>query len=135
VAGSANLRGRWQISGLAFLQHRQPAALLCVSLETLNLHGGLRARVAITTGVALVGYVILVYLIFFLSYTPVDIDHVRGVQGRYFVVALPMAAIFVAATTNVGLSRGLLATTALAGSLISGIVSFQALLETHWSVP
>jgi hypothetical protein len=109
--------------------------LLCVSLETLNLHGGLRARVAITTGVALVGYVILVYLIFFLTYTPVDIDHVRGVQGRYFVVALPMAAIFVAATTNVGLSRGLLATTALAGSLISGIVSFQALLEAHWSVP
>src|SRR5437763_5672654 len=27
--------------------------LLCVSLETLNLHGGLRARVGITTGVAL----------------------------------------------------------------------------------
>ena len=35
------------------------------------------------------------YLIFYLTYTPLDVDHVRGVQGRYFVIVLPVAAIFV----------------------------------------
>ncbi|TMJ44977.1 MAG: hypothetical protein E6G84_16330 [Alphaproteobacteria bacterium] len=75
------------------------------------------------------------YLIFFLTYTPIDIDHVRGVQGRYFVIALPMAAIFLASTLNVDLRRGALATAAIAGSLLSGIACFTALLEAHWSVP
>src|SRR6266576_1941203 len=79
--------------------------------------------------------VVTVYLIFFLTYTPVDIDHVRGVQGRYFVVALPMAAIFLAATINVDLPRGAVATAAISGSLLSGATSFQALLGAHWSVP
>jgi uncharacterized membrane protein len=76
-----------------------------------------------------------VYLIFFLTYTPLDVDHVRGVQGRYFVIALPMAAIFVASMINVDLPRGGVAATAITGSLLSGITSFQALLEAHWSVP
>ena len=44
-----------------------------------------------------------VYLIFFLIYTPLNVDHVRGVQGRYFVIALPMAANFIASMTNVDL--------------------------------
>jgi len=73
-----------------------------------------------------------VYLIFFLTYTPITIDHVRGVQGRYFVIAMPMAAKFFASVINVGLPRGVLATVAIAGSLVSGIVSFDALLRGHW---
>jgi uncharacterized membrane protein len=113
----------------------QTVLLVLLSLQTLDVGGALRARVAIVTAIGLVGYVITVYLIFFLTYTPLDVDHVRGVQGRYFVIALPMAAIFIAATINVALPRGLIATMALTGSLISGIASFQALLEAHWSVP
>ena len=87
------------------------------------------------TGLTVLGYVVLVYLIFFLTYTPLDIDHVRGVQGRYFVIALPMAAIFLASMTNVDLPRGVLATMAIGGSLLSAIASFEALLGAHWSVP
>jgi len=75
---------------------------------------------------------VTVYLIFFLTYTPVTINHVRGVQGRYFIIALPMAAIFFASLINVGLPRGVLATVAIAGSLVSGTVSFDALLRAHW---
>jgi uncharacterized membrane protein len=101
----------------------------------LNLDGGVRARVAVLTGLAVLAYVVTVYLIFFLTYTPLDVDHVRGVQGRYFVIALPMATIFLASTTNIDLPPGALATTAITGSLLSGITSFQALLEAHWSVP
>ena len=59
--------------------------------QKLQLDG--RTRVIIITGLTAAGYVVLVYLIFFLTYTPVDIDHVRGVQGRYFVIALPVAAV------------------------------------------
>jgi Predicted membrane protein (DUF2142) len=106
--------------------------LLVVSLEKLNLDRAVRARVAVITALGVLGYLVTVYLIFFLTYTPVTIDHVRGVQGRYFVIALPMAAIFFASLTNVGLPRGVLATVAIAGSLLSGIVSFDALLRAHW---
>jgi hypothetical protein len=74
-------------------------------------------------------------MIFFLTYTPLGVDHVRGVQGRYFVIALPVAAIFLASLANVDLPRSVLAATAITASLLSGITSFQALLEAHWSVP
>src|SRR6266516_2189982 len=111
------------------------AILLLVPLQKLNLDGAARARIAVMTGLGVLGYIVTVYLIFFLTYTPIDIDHVRGVQGRYFVIALPMAAIFLASTLNVDLRRSALATAAIAGSLLSGIACFTALLEAHWSVP
>jgi uncharacterized membrane protein len=103
-----------------------------VPLQKLNLDGAVRARVAMITGLA---DVVTVYLIFFLTYTPLGVDHVRGVQGRYCVIALPVAAIFLASLANLDLPRGVLATTAITGSLLSGITSFQVLLEAHWSVP
>jgi uncharacterized membrane protein len=109
--------------------------LLLVPLQKLNVDDAVRARIAVITSLAVLGYVATVYLIFFLTYTPVAIDHVRGVQGRYFVVALPVAAIFLASTVNIYLRRHALATAAIAGSLLSGIASFTALLEAHWSVP
>jgi uncharacterized membrane protein len=109
--------------------------LLLVPLQKLNLDGAVRARVAVISGLAILGYIVTVYLIFFLTYTPISIDHVRGVQGRYFVIALPVVAVFLASTANVDLPRGVLTTTAIAGSLLSGITSFTVLLEAHWSVP
>ena len=109
--------------------------LLLVPLQKVNLAGAVRARIAVITGVAVLGYIVTVYLIFFLTYTPLNIDHVQGVQGRYFVVALPMAAIFLASMTNIDLPRGALATMAITGSLLSGITSFKALLDAHWSMP
>ena len=90
---------------------------------------------AVLTGLAVLAYVVTVYLIFFLTYTPLNIDHVRGVQGRYFVIALPMAAIFIASMANSDLPRDVVAATAITGSLLSGVASFQALLGAHWSVP
>jgi uncharacterized membrane protein len=109
--------------------------LLLVPLQKLNLDGRVRVRVAAISGLAVLAYVVTVYLIFFLTYTPVDIDHVRGVQGRYFVVALPIAAIFLAVIINVDLTRGAVVTAAISGSLLSGVTSFQALLGAHWLVP
>jgi hypothetical protein len=78
------------------------------------------------------GYVVLVYLIFFLVYTPIDTDYVRGVEGRYFVIALPVAAVFIAGLVNRELPRGMPAAIAIAGSIIAGITTVEAVLRAHW---
>jgi len=107
------------------------ALLLLAPLQKLPL-GGTRARVAIVTGFAVLSYFVLVYLIFFLTYTPVASPHVLGVQGRYFVIALPMAAIFMASLINLELPRGVPALVAITGSIIAGVTSVDAVLKAHW---
>lgn len=106
--------------------------LLLVPLQKLQLGNATRARVTVITGLVVLGYVTLVYLIFFLIYTPLDVDHVRGVQGRYFVIALPVAAIFIAGLINLELPRGMPAAIAIAGSMISGVATAGALFHAHW---
>jgi len=69
---------------------------------------------------------------FFLTYTPVASPHVLGVQGRYFVIALPMAAIFMASLINLELPRGVPALIAITGSIIAGVTSVDAVLKAHW---
>jgi uncharacterized membrane protein len=107
------------------------ALLLLVPLQKLPL-GGTRARVAIITGFAVFSYFVLVYLIFFVTYTPVASPHVLGVQGRYFVIALPMAAIFMASLINLELPHGVPALVAITGSMIAGVTSVDAVLKAHW---
>jgi uncharacterized membrane protein len=106
--------------------------LALAPLQKLQVDGATRARVVVITGLTVLGYVTLVYLIFFLTYTPLDIDHVRGVQGRYFVVILPVAAIFVAAIINLEVPYRMSVVIASAGSMISGITTVEALLRAHW---
>ena len=106
--------------------------LMLVPLQKLQLDSATRARVTVITGLAVLGYIAVVYLIFFLTYTPLDTDHVRGVQGRYFVIALPVAAIFTAAVVNRELPHGMPAAIAIAGSMIAGITTVEAVLRPHW---
>jgi uncharacterized membrane protein len=106
--------------------------LLLVPMQKLQLGNADRARVTLISGLVVVGYVTLVYLIFYLVYTPLNVDHVRGVQGRYFVIALPVAAIFIAGLINRELPRGMPAALAVAGSLISGSATAAALFYAHW---
>jgi hypothetical protein len=106
--------------------------LVLVPLQKLQLNGTTRARLIVMSGLTTLGYVALVYLIFYLTYTPLDVDHVRGVQGRYFVVVLPVTAIFVAAAVNLELPAGMSATIATAGSMLSGIATVEALFQAHW---
>jgi uncharacterized membrane protein len=106
--------------------------LFLVPLQKLQVSGATRARVAVITGLVALSYVILVYLIFFLTYTPLDVDHVRGVQGRYFVIVLPVAAIFVATLINRELPSAMPAATAITGSMIAGIATVEALFRAHW---
>jgi hypothetical protein len=66
------------------------------------------------------------------TYTPVASPHVLGVQGRYFVIALPMAAIFMASLINLELPHGVPALVAITGSMIAGVTSVDAVLKAHW---
>jgi Predicted membrane protein (DUF2142) len=106
--------------------------LLLMPLQKLPLDGATRARVAVMTGLAALSYIVIVYLIFFLIYTPVDSPHVLGVQGRYFVIALPVAAIFLASLINLELPRGTPALIGITGSMIAGITTLKAVLQAHW---
>jgi uncharacterized membrane protein len=106
--------------------------LVLVPLQKLPLAGARRAYVTMMMGLTVLGYVSLVYLIFFLTYTPISSPHVLGVQGRYFIIALPAAAIFIAGVINVELPRGAPAVIATIGSLIAGIASVEAMLRAHW---
>jgi uncharacterized membrane protein len=108
------------------------ALLLLSPLQKLPLDGAARGRVAVMTGLAILSYFVLVYLIFFLTYTPVASPYVLGVQGRYFVIVLPVAAIFIAALVNRELPRGMPALIAITGSMIAGITSVDAVLQAHW---
>ena len=106
--------------------------LLLVPFQKLSLRGEMRARVATMTGLTVLSYIVVVYLIFFLTYTPVDSPHVLGVQGRYFVIALPVAAIFLSSLTNLELPRGMTAAIGIIGSMIAGIATVDAVLQAHW---
>jgi hypothetical protein len=55
-----------------------------------------------------------------------------GVQGRYFVIALPVAAIFLASLINLELPRGTSALIGITGSMIAGITTLEAVLQAHW---
>jgi hypothetical protein len=106
--------------------------LLLAPLQKLPLDGATRARVGVTTGLAALSYIVMVYLIFYLTYTPVDSPHVLGVQGRYFVIALPVAAIFMASLINRELPGGTPALIGIAGSMIAGVTTVEAVLQAHW---
>jgi uncharacterized membrane protein len=107
-------------------------SLILASLQKLHLTSSIRVRVAAVTALVVIGYVLLVYLIFFLTYTPLNVDHVRGVQGRYFIVILPSVAIFLAALVNVDLRFSISIVIAIIGSMFSCVVTAEALARAHW---
>jgi uncharacterized membrane protein len=106
--------------------------LIVASVQKLNLAVSTRIRIAAVTAIVVVAYVTLVYLIFFLTYTPLNVDHVRGVQGRYFVVILPSVAICLAALVNANLRFSISTVAATIGSMLSCIATADALLRAHW---
>jgi uncharacterized membrane protein len=106
--------------------------LLLAPLQKLPLDGAMRARVAMMTGLTALSYFVLVYLIFYLTYTPVESPHVLGVQGRYFIIALPVTAIFMASLINLELPRGTPVLIGITGSMIAGITTLDAVLQGHW---
>jgi uncharacterized membrane protein len=75
-----------------------------------------------------------VFLVFYLVWTLLDAGQISGVQGRYFVAALPFAAMALSAFVNRGLPMtGRVAAAAL-GAILSGIATIDAILRVDWQV-
>ena len=66
-------------------------------LAQLPLPAGDRYRVPVVAAITALAYILAVYLISYLVFTPRDANTVWGVQGRYFVPILSLFAIMIAA--------------------------------------
>jgi hypothetical protein len=90
-------------------------------------------RIAFACALAVLGYCFAVFLIFFLVWTALDATQIDGVQGRYFVPALPAVALGTAALVRGGFSENARAAIALAAAALSCAAAFQAVLRVDWN--
>lgn len=108
--------------------------LLLVSACVAKLDGEpqARRRVALVTALAALGYALAVFAIMYLIWTPADANQIWGVQGRYFVPALPLVATCAACLLPRSASEKLAAAAALSAAAISGLASIDAILRADW---
>jgi uncharacterized membrane protein len=90
-------------------------------------------RIAFVCAITVLGYCFAVVFICFLVWTAIDATQIDGVQGRYFVPALPAAALGTAALVRRGLSEKVQATIALVTAALSCAAAFQAVLRVDWN--
>lgn len=91
-----------------------------------------RGQIAAIGIIVTLAYAVLVYLICYLSFTPLDANSVWGVQGRYFVPCVPIMAMVVAATFDRGPDERLRAALAICAGMLGGSACIQAILQTDW---
>lgn len=123
----------WLDTGLSEWVYPVVSAGLVASFFTpLPLERALRYRIAAASGLGIAGYIILVYLVFYLTWTPVEAPEIWGVQGRYFVVVLAPLALCVSAVVNRGPSPGMQSAIAIGCATLSGAAIIEALLRVNW---
>jgi uncharacterized membrane protein len=105
---------------------------LATCLDRLDVDRWTRARVAIVSALTAIGYWLALYVIFFLIWTEIAMDHVDGVQGRYLIVILPLLAAIIAALVNRALPKTVLAGLAGGGAFLSGLATIDAVLRVDW---
>jgi uncharacterized membrane protein len=110
------------------------AALIVAFCTPFDLDRRRRRRVAAIAGLSALGYVLAVFLIFYLVWTGLDQEQIEGVQGRYFVVALPLVAVIFAGILNRGLSQTARGRSAVLGSFLSGCATLDAVLRSDWKL-
>ncbi len=101
-------------------------------LARLGLDRAARLRIAGIGLLTMLAYVVSVYLVFFLAWSPIGDGFIYGVQGRYFVVLLPVAAAVVAALVNWAPPRAVMIWIATAGSILSAAATVEAVGRLDW---
>jgi uncharacterized membrane protein len=101
-------------------------------IAALELPAPLRRRLALVAGITAAAYSLAIFLIFYLVWTPVRSDEVWGIQGRYFIPALPLCAIAVASLVNRNLPIPAGALISVLGGILSGLASIEAILRVDW---
>jgi uncharacterized membrane protein len=107
--------------------------LVAASLTPVDRGAATRHWLAVVAGVTAGAYILAVFLIFYLVWTPTDADQVWGVQGRYFIPCLPLVAI-ICCSINRGLGEQTRASAAIAGATLSGIATAEAILRVDWNI-
>jgi uncharacterized membrane protein len=108
------------------------ALLVATCVAPLPLEAAMRRRIAAACAVTALAYVLCVYLIFYLVWTPINAQQIWGVQGRYFVVVLAPLAVVAAAMINRGPNATIRAALAVAMATLSGLATIEALLRVNW---
>lgn len=108
------------------------AGLAASCLAHLGLDRGTRLRIAGVAIMTMLAYVVGVYLVFFLAWSPISDGYIYGVQGRYFVVLLPVAAAVVASVVDWMPPRAVMIGIAAAGSIISAAATVAAVGRLDW---
>ncbi len=109
------------------------SGLLVMTLfEKLGFDRPARWRIGMVSAFTILSYCLAVCVIFFITLTPSTADRIHGLQGRYFIVVLPLLALGVSAMANRSLVRTT-APTAIACSLLSAGAMMDALWRFHWS--
>jgi uncharacterized membrane protein len=94
----------------------------------------IRYRIALLSSVTILAYVAVVYLISYLVFTPLNVNSVWGVQGRYFVPVLPLLALCLAALVNRNLPKPIAGAFAMSAAVLSGAASVEAILRADWKL-
>jgi len=107
--------------------------LAAACLTQVDRGAATRHWVSAVAGLTAAAYVLAVFLIFYLVWTPPDAGQAWGVQGRYFLPCLPLVAI-VWCSVNYGLGEQARASAAIAGATLSGIAATEAILRVDWHI-
>ena len=124
----------WLDAPLAGWTYPVLTALLAASfIGPLGADRATGRRVALACALAVAGYCFAVVFIWFLVWTALDATQIDGVQGRYFVPALPALALGTAALVRHGLPEAVRATIALAAAALSCAAAVEAVLRVDWN--
>jgi uncharacterized membrane protein len=107
--------------------------LVLANVDRMQTLPDTRWRIALVAAFTAVSYTFVVFLLFFLTSTPIDADRVHGVQGRYFLVLVPLIAVIAATLIRRTPPRMLAAGAAVLLALLSGLVTIEAVLRKDWS--
>jgi uncharacterized membrane protein len=100
----------------------------------LDIATAQRRRVALLSAATLVAYMLALAMIFYLVWTPIGSPTIWGLQGRYAVPALPLAAIALAGFVDRAPPPWLTAAFAIASALVGALASIAAVLQTDWAL-
>jgi len=79
-------------------------------------------------------YVLVVFALLYITVTPADSDRVLGVQGRYFIVIVPLLALMVAAFNPYALGERVRGGAAMVLAAISVLATVEAILRVDWKI-